>query len=179
MDIIQCILQSLQINESALALSGFNLKLSLNLNSALFLAYFIVSVITKRAAFMAAFFMSCLLFDMAVFDQLTESQLYAITFAIYSYVIFCKGLTFLTKAACGIIIVLCVTIGYDAYFYGIGGAYGASETFVYNNIQHLALYAHIILISTLIPYRRITNSLRRFIAYVMYLPRYSVNFVVL
>ena len=151
----------------------------LSQNSEVFIAYLVVSLLIKRSSFLAAFFMSCMLFEMSLFDQLTESQLYAITFSIYSYVIFCKGLTFLTKAACVIILVLCVTLGYDAYFYGIGGAYGASETFVYNNIEHLALYAHIILISTLIPYRRITNSLRRFIAYVMYLPRYSVNFVVL
>ena len=176
MDIMQWILQFLQINESALALSGFSLKLSLNLNSALFAAYFIVSVMTKRAAFMAAFFMSCMLFDMALFDQLMESQLYAITFAIYSYAIFCKGLTFLTKAACVIILVLCVTIGYDAYFYGIGGAYGASETFVYNNVEHLALYAHIILISTLIPYGRIRDSFRRFVSSILLLTRNSAYF---
>ena len=174
MDIIQCILQFLQINESALVING--LSLNLNLNSALLAAYFFVAVITKRAAFMAAFFVSCLLFDIRAFDQLMESQLYAITFAIYSYVIFCNGLTFITKLACGIIIVLCVIIGYDAYFYGIDGIYGASETFVYNNIEHLALYAHIILISTLIPYGRIRDGFGRFISSILLLSRNSAYF---
>ena len=177
MDIIQCILQFLQINESELIINGQSLNL--NLNSLLLVCYFMVSVLTKRAVFMAAFFMSCLLFDMSAFDQLSESQLYCLTFAIYSYVIFCNGLTFLTKASCGIILVSCIASGYDAYFYGINGVYGASETFVYNNIEYLALYAHIVLICTLIPYRRITNSIRRFLDHVMYMPSYSVNFTLL
>ena len=175
MDLSQWLITSQAISESELVLQSLNL----NVNSILFTSYLLVSVLIKRAVFIAAFFSSCLLFDAAIFDLLSESQLYAITFAIYSYVIFCNSLTLLTKSACVIILVICVLLGYDAYFYGIGGVYGARETFVYNNIQYLALYSHIILISTLVPYRRIKDGFRRFIDYVMYMPSHSVNFILL
>ena len=182
MDITQCILTFLQVNVSEIVqLSQIQIillskLLSLNLNSILFIAYLIVSVMIKRAAFMAAFFMSCLLFDMAIFDQLSESQLYALTFAIYSYAIFVRPCNNQTTIACVIILFLCVAIGYDAYFYGIGGAYGTSETFIYNNIQYLAMYAHIILISTLFPFRRIGDSFRHFVDSILLLSRNSAYF---
>lgn len=159
MDIIQWLLQSLQIKESVLTSVT---SLNLNLNSILFLAYVILSLMIKRAAFLAAFFASCLLFDIALFDVLSEASLYALTFAIYSYAMFCKSLTLQTKGGCVIIMGLAIILGYDAYFYGIGGYHGATETFVYNNIESLALSAHCILIATLIPYRRIRDNLRRF-----------------
>ena len=182
MDIFECILTFLQISESEKTvinleqMSLLTLTLSLNLNSLLFAAYLIVSVMIKRAAFMAAFFMSCLLFDMAIFDQLSESQLYALTFAIYSYAIFVRPCNNETTIACVIILFLCVAIGYDAYFYGIGGAYGTSETFIYNNIQYLAMYAHIILISTLFPFRRIGDGFRHFVDSILLLSRNSAYF---
>ena len=172
MDLSQWLITSQAISESELVLQSLNL----NVNSILFTSYLLVSVLIKRAVFITAFFSSCLLFDAAIFDLLSESQLYAITFAIYSYVIFCKSLTLITKAACGIIIVICVLLGYDAYFYGIGGIYGARETFVYNNIEYIALYAHIILISTLIPYGRIRDGFGRFISSILLLSRNSAYF---
>lgn len=50
----------------------------------------------------------------------------------------------------------------DAFLYGVGGYYGASETLIYNNIEHIALCAHILFIGSLIPIKRIRDGLRRF-----------------
>jgi hypothetical protein len=128
---------------------------------------------------MMAFFMSCMLFDMELFDPLSESELYAITFAIYSYLIFVMPCKVETTAACGIILISCITIGYDSYFYGVGGDYGARETFVYSNIECISLYAHIILIGSFINITRIRISLRDFIVCIRHMSRNSVSLMVM
>ncbi len=166
----------LQTNASELAL---NLSLSLSLNSLLFLAYVLISVVIKRAAYLAAFFMSCMLFEMRFFDPLSEASLYLITFAIYSYVIFVMPCKRVVTIACVIMLFLSITLAYDAYFYGLNGYYGASETYVYQNIEYLALYAHTILICSLIDIKRIRNNLRSFIGSVRSFSSNSVNFVVM
>lgn len=160
----------LQKNASALAVVQ-------SANSFVFVAYVILAVLIKRASFLAAFFISCMLFELSIFDPLSEASLYLITFAIYSYVIFCNGLTLKSRLACGILIILSITLAYDAYFYGIDGRYGETETFLYNNIEHLALYSHILLISTLVSYRRIKDSFRRFVDSILLLSRNSAYFL--
>jgi hypothetical protein len=120
-----------------------------------------------------------MLFEMRFFDPLSEASLYLLTFAIYSYVIFDIERNSLATVACGIILILSITLAYDATFYGINGYYGAHETFVYNNIEYLALYAHLILISSLIPYRRIRDGLRDMLSTIVYVSRNSVNFALL
>ena len=117
---------------------------------------------------MAAFFMSCMLFEADIFDPLSEASLYLITFSMYSYVIFDIERNGRAMIACGILLALSVILAYDAYFYGVNGIYGAHETVVYNNIEHLALCAHTVFISSLIPYRRIKNGIRHFIASFLY-----------
>ena len=174
MDIMQCITMFLQASESA---SVINLPMSLTVNGFLFVVYLVVSVVTKRAVFMIAFFISYALFNLGIFDQLSEASLYLITFAIYSYVIFCNGLTLKTRIAYGILLILSITLAYDAYFYGYNGVYGASETLIYDNIEHLALYSHTFLISTLIPYRRIKDGFRRFIDTILLVSRNSAYFM--
>ena len=164
------------LNESALAQ---NLSHSQNPSSYLLLAYFLVSVVIKRAAYMAAFFMSCMLFEMRFFDPLSEASLYLITFAIYSYVIFVMPCKRVVTAACVIMLLLSITLAYDAYFYGLNGYYGASKTYVYNNVEYLALYAHIILISSLVPFKRIGDNIRHLLAASVRMSRNTVNFVLL
>ena len=150
-----------------------------SVNSLLFIAYALISVVIKRAAYMAAFFMSCMLFEMRFFDPLSEASLYLITFAIYSYVIFVMPCNKVVTIACAIMLALSMTLAYDAYFYGLNGHYGASETYVYQNIEYLALYAHIIVIGSLIPFRRIGDSFRHFFATSVRMSRNSVNFTLL
>jgi hypothetical protein len=162
----------LQEKESVLA------AVAVSESSFLLVAYILLAILIKRASFLAAFFMSCMLFEASLFDPLSETSLYLLTFAIYSYVIFCNGLTLKSRMACGILLILSITLAYDAYFYGIGGRYGETETIIYNSIEYLALYAHLILISTLIPYRRIGDSLRRCIDFIMLHTRNSAYIVI-
>ena len=166
----------LQTNASELAL---NLSLSLSLNSLLFLAYVIISLLIKRAAYLAAFFMSCMFFEASFFDPLSEAELYLLTFAVYSYTVFVMPCNRFVMFACVTMLLLSITLAYDAYFYGVGGAYGESETFVYNNIEIFALYAHSFLIAALIPYRRISNFIGRMSDAFVRFSVNSVNFAIL
>ena len=150
-----------------------------NQNSELFIAYVILSILIKKPSYLAAFFMSCMLFELPVFAPLSEASLYLLTFVIYSYVIFDIACNSRATIACGIILILSITMAYDAYHYGANGIYGTHETIIYNHIEHLALYAHAIFICTLIPYRRISDSLRRYLNTFMLITRNSVNFVLL
>lgn len=147
----------------------------LSQNSILFVMYLIVAVIIKRSSYLMAFFMSCMLFELAIFDVLSEMELYAITFCIYSYVMFDMTCKRVVTVCCGIIVILSVVLGYDAYFYGIGGIYGTHEAIIYNNIESLALSAHILLIASLIDYRRVWNYLCSFADYVVYISRSTYN----
>lgn len=164
----------LQTNASELAL---NLAASVKASDFLLLAYLALSLLIKRAVYLAAFFMSSLLFEASVFDALTESQLYLLTFAIYSYVVFVIPCNVKAWAACVILIALSIILAYDAYFYGEHGVYGARETVIYNNIEYLALYSHILFICSLIPYRRIKDSIRRFFNSIMLMSRNSACFL--
>ena len=172
MDISQWLITFQVTSESELVINSLNP----NVNSILFTAYILVSVLIKRAVFIAAFFLSCFIFDSAIFDPLSEASLYLITFAIYSYVIFDIACNRKAVFACGTIIILSITLAYDAYFYGIDGVYGSSETFIYNNIEYLALYSHLILIGALIPYRRIRDGFGRFIDSILLISRNSAYF---
>lgn len=152
---------SLKSIESLLSVS---VKSQLTLSSLVLLAYLFIAVLTKRSSFLMAFFVSWVLFECSAFDYLSEASLYLITFAMYSYVITCKALTFKQRIACGILLTLSIILAYDAYFYGIDGIYGAHETMVYNHIEHLALCSHAVFIGTLIPYRRIKDGFRCFLS---------------
>lgn len=144
-----------------------------NANSELFLAYLVLAIYTKKPLLLAAFFMSCMLFELSFFDVLSEASLYLITFAIYSYVICCRSLTNKQRLACFAPVLLSIILAHDAYFYGINGLYGTHETAVYNNIEYLALLCHIIVISALIPYSRLRNSAINFVDFILRMSRNS------
>lgn len=173
MDILQWLIQFQVISESALIINSLNP----NTNSIIFGLYFLLSLLIKRATYLVAFFMSCLLFDAAIFDQLSESQLYLLTFAIYTYVIFVMPCNVKATSACVILITLSIALAYDAYFYGEHGVYGARETVIYNNIEYLALYSHILFICSLVPHRRIKDGIRRFFDSIMLMSRNSACFL--
>lgn len=169
MDVIECLIQYLGISGSELV------QPHQSVNSFLFAAYVVLSIIIKRSSYLAAFFMSCMLFDLAIFDVLSETSLYLLTFSIYSYIILVRCRNRRTTIACGIMVVICITLSYDAYFYGIDGYYGAHETFIYNHIEYIALYSHIILICSFVDVARIRDSVRNFIASIRDMSSYSAN----
>ncbi len=159
--------------------ASLNLTAALNKTVVFFIAYTVVSLMIRKAAYLAAFFMSCILFEAKIFEPLSESELYLLTFAIYSYTVFVIPCNRAVIWACVTMLLLSITLAYDAYFYGVGGAYGESKTFVYNNIEILALYAHSFLIAALIPYRRISNFIGRMLDTFMRFSVNSVNFAIL
>jgi len=159
--------------------SAVSIHYQTDCNSELFLIYVLLAVITKKPHLLTAFFMSCLLFECAIFDPLTEAQLYLITFLIYSYVIPCNVFSHKTKLACAIMCFLSLLCAYDAAFYGVDGFYGERETFVYNNIEHLFICSHCLIICSFIDIERIRNNIRSFIDGIRSMSANSVYFVVM
>ncbi len=150
-----------------------------DVNSEIFLVYVLLSLFTKKPHLLTAFFIGCLLFECAIFDTLTEAQLYLIGFLIYSYVIPCNVFSNKTKLACAIMCFLCLLCAYDAAFYGVNGFYGERETFVYNNIEHLFICSHCLIICSFVDIERIRNNLRSFIDGIRSMSANSVYFVVM
>lgn len=169
MDLFQWVLQA---NVSAAVVKS-------NASTWLFLLYAIVSICIKKPQLLTAFFMSCLLFECALFDNYSESQLYLLTFIIYSYVITCNVFSVKTRLACGIMCLLCLVFAYDAAFYGVNGFYGALETVIYNSIEHLVVCCHILIICTTVNLKRITNAIKSLCYSIGCISRYSVNFTIL
>ena len=169
MDVLLWVLQA---SESAVVIKSDYVDLLLT-------TYVLLSICTKKPHLLTAFFMSCLLFECAIFDPLREAQLYLITFLIYSYVISCNRFSHKTKLACAIMCFLCLLFSYDAAFYGVNGFYGERETFVYNNIEHLFICSHCLIICSFVDIERIRNNIRSFIDGIRSMSANSVYFVVM
>ena len=141
-------------NENATALVTVK-----NENDAIFLAYLVLSLLNKESRYLAAFFVSTLLFSLNIFDFLLEYQLYLITFILYSYTVISER-RLKTAIGCVIMLYILIIFTLDAYFYGVGGINGESQTMVYNNIGYIAVFSHTVIICTLVDHRRIWKGLR-------------------
>jgi len=170
MDLFQWVLQE---NESVLAAAKNNAT------NMLIIAYFVCSLFIRKPQLLAAFFMSCLLFESSFFDVFSECHLYLMTFIIYSYVITCNQFNNKTKSACVIMCILCALFAYDAAFYGVNGYYGATETVIYNNIERLSVCCHILVIASVFNRRAIINNIRAFCGVIVRMSYRTVNFTVL
>ena len=154
-------------------------QLPQSVNSLIFITYGIVSLFNRKPSYMAAFFISCMMFEHSFFDGISECSLYLMTFVLYSFLVkfICESKE--TDIACMGGCVICLVLAYDSFFYGIDGYYGATETIVYDHIEHISLYAHIFLISTLINFKRVQHCIRGFIVSILYMSRNSAYFVLL
>lgn len=146
------LLNGLELNQS---------QASLNVANSLFLAYTILALVTKKVAPLAAFFMCVLLVDNTVLLVIKEYQIYMLMCVIYSYVFIGLDNT-KSKISCGIIALSTIILAFDARLYGKNGFYGASETFIYNNIEYIALFVNLLFIASFISYKRIRNALQSF-----------------
>jgi len=132
-----------------------------NVNNLIFIGYLILFLFNRKVVYFTAFFMCVILVESGVMQQTEEYEVYLLIAILYSYVfVTCKALK--NKIGCGIILLLSLTLVIDSFLYGAGGYYGTSETFVYRNIESLALFSHAVFISSFIHYARIQNSLRSF-----------------
>jgi hypothetical protein len=163
-------------------LQSVNVVAAQDVNS-VFLLYVILCFIIKRPVFLLAFLIPEFMVNAAIFDFMTEGQLYAIEIILYSYVFF-KCSTDRSKVFCIGIMLTAVVFGYDSAFYGKNGYYGENQTAIYQNIEYINLCAHILFICSFISIKRIRDNLRSFFNavmrsaansdYVLYL-RYNIN----
>ncbi len=132
---------------------------AVNANNVIFLGYILVSVLLRKAVFITAFFMCVLLVDNIYLLKLNEWIMYLTVMVIYLHV-FERCVTNKSKKACGIIICISMVLAVDAYYFGVDGIHGASETVIYRNIEYISLCCHLFFINSLIPYSRIRQDLR-------------------
>ena len=142
-----------------LHLLSANVKSS-SMNDWVLILYIITAVLTNKSQYLLVFFLSLVFIECSIFDNLKEHQIYLTLFIVYSYIAL-QDIPKKTKLACVIMCVLDLILANDAYKHGIGGTHGASETFIYQNIEHLALYANLIIIFSLISFGRIYDCICR------------------
>lgn len=136
-------------------------QLSLSAVNNLFIAYVIVSIFIKKSRYLMAFCLCVAITSLKGFEFVLEYQLYLTSFIVYSYVTI-KASAKKTKISCVIMCILSLILAHDAYKYGVNGTHGARETAIYKNIEYLATYANIIIILSLVSFRRIYNGICRF-----------------
>ena len=167
-------LHLLNVNESLLAVAR-------SASNLIFTGYIVVFILTRRAVFFTAFFISAIPVQVLMAGVAQEAYIYLIVLVIYSYV-FNECPDDKSKLACVTICLLSFLFAIDAFLYGVNGYHGEYQTFIWQNIEYLATCAHIVFISTLLPIERIWNCIRGFIASISsnarnsaYLLRYWYN----
>tara|TARA_R100000951_G_scaffold51824_1_gene43665 strand:- start:167 stop:691 length:525 start_codon:yes stop_codon:yes gene_type:complete len=151
-------LQLLNVNEKALLTAR-------SANNLIFTGYLVVFLIDKKAVFFAAFFVSVAMVEALPFECLKEWHIYSLALVIYSYV-FNECPDDKSKLACVTICLLSFLFAIDAFLYGVNGYHGEYQTLIWQNIEYLATCAHIVFISTLVPYKRIRNGICNFIDFI-------------
>ncbi len=131
-----------------------------DLANSFLIAYIILAIAYKRPLILAVFLLcECLfLFDI---PSVKEYQLYIVELCLWSCVITSLK-TKRTVITCGIICLLSFICFIDAFYYGVN-TNGESETWVYVNIEFIAMLANIFFITSFINVGRINNDIRHFI----------------
>lgn len=140
-----------------------------DLANSFLIAYIVLAISTNRPQILAVFLLcECLfLFDI---NGLQEYQFYIIEFIAWSYIFTSLELK-KNKLPCVIICLLSLSCIIDAYYFGVD-THGEVETWIYSNIQYIALCAHIIFISSFINLARIIDDTRRIVDSIV---NYAVN----
>lgn len=128
--------------------------------SSIFLCYVLLCFIINRPVFLLAFLLPEALYQLSIFDAISNTNKYLIEIVLYTY-IFDICTTVKSKLSCGIIVLITMLFAVDEYLFGLNGVIVESETFIYANISNINTCAHLLFISSLIPYQRIRNRLRR------------------
>ncbi len=136
-----------------------------NASSLTLIGYFVVFILNKKAVFFAAFFVSSAIVVTIPSQAIGEQHAYLVVLVIYSYV-FNECPDDKSKLACVTICLLSFLFAIDAFLYGVNGYHGEYQTFIWQNIEYLATCAHIVFISTLVPYKRIRNGICNFIDFI-------------
>ena len=143
-----------QINQN----QNQNLHLSVNILSSIFIGYAVLSILTKKSAFLLAFLLCAILQSSSIMQVIDESIVYLLVCVIYSY-IFALCRTSFNKLGCVIIIFLAIVLYVDSALFGNAGIYGESQTMVYKMGDYFSLFAHFFFISTFINFTKIRDDL--------------------
>ena len=147
--------------------------------------YCALAAATKDVKYILVFLLAeCLV----IFESplLSECEVYMLIFIVWSivterlyksYVI--KKTKMITVLSCVIICLLSIAYAIDVYLYGVGGIYGESKTYLYENIEYFAAFAHAFFISTFINFTRARTHISNFIRSVCSISRYSYYFNIL
>jgi hypothetical protein len=138
------------------------LEVAKNVNNIVFVGYVLVAIIAKKAAPLAAFLFCILLVGNSQLLVVSEFNMYLFVMVIYSY-IFNDCDKKQSKYACVTICLLSLSLAIDAFLYGTNGYYGTNQTILWESIEYLAAFAHLIFISSFISIERFRQSLRDFI----------------
>ena len=117
---------------SALENQKQNQSLSLNLSilSSLIIGYTVLSILTKRSAFLLAFLLCVFLQSATIMLIVSESVVYLLVFVVYTYVFqICR--TSKSKLCCVTILLLSLILYIDTALFGIDGIYGENQTIIY------------------------------------------------
>jgi len=144
-------LENLKLNQS--------LSLNLSILSSLIIGYAVLSILTKKSAFLLAFLLCVFLQSATIMLIVSESVVYLLVFIVYSYV-FQICLTSKTKLCCVTILLLSLIMYIDAALFGIDGIYGENQTIIYEMGDHLSLLAHFFFICSFINTAKIRDYLR-------------------
>lgn len=141
--------------------------------------YCALTAATKDFKYLLVFLLAeCLV----IFESplLSECEVYMFIFIVWSivterlyrsYII--KKTKMITVVACVIICLLSIAYAIDVYLYGVGGIYGARKTYLYENIEYIAAFAHAFFISTFINFTRVRTYISNFIRSVCAVSHYS------
>tara|TARA_R110002020_G_scaffold217742_3_gene425519 strand:+ start:581 stop:1126 length:546 start_codon:yes stop_codon:yes gene_type:complete len=134
------------------------LNLSLNILSSLIIGYTVLSILTKRSAFLLAFLLCVFLQSATIMLIVSESVVYLLVFVVYSYVFqICR--TSKSKISCVTILLLSLILYIDTALFGIDGIYGESQTIIYEMGDYLSLLAHFFFICSFINTAKIRDYL--------------------
>tara|TARA_R110002020_G_scaffold70736_1_gene183446 strand:- start:34 stop:567 length:534 start_codon:yes stop_codon:yes gene_type:complete len=176
MEFIELCQHLLSANELQPSLNQ-NLSLNLNILSSLILGYAILSILTKKSAFLLAFLLCVFLQGASAMLIVSESVVYLLVFVVYSYILqIC--LTSKSKTCCGIVLLASFVFYLESALFGLNGIYGTHQTLIYEMSEYISLFAHFFFICSFINIAKIRNSLRDFIGSIACVSRsiYSMLF---
>ena len=146
-----------QINQS----QSQSLSLSVNILSSIFIGYTVLSILTKKSAFLLAFLLCVFLQGASAMLIVSESVVYLLVFVVYSYVFqICR--TSKSKLCCVTILLLSLILYIDTALFGIDGIYGENQTIIYTYGDYFSLLAHFFFICSFINTAKIRDYLRSF-----------------
>ena len=141
-------------------LQSANVLVERSLSSILLIIYAIAYLVKKEGCYVVAFLFDETLTNLSYMDALTDPQYYLMTSVIYCvlyWYIENKNIRLKTIVACGIIVLFNAGMSFDAWYNS------EIETIMYSYYIYFVVLLHLYLISTLVRWKHIGQSMGRFV----------------